>query len=167
MAIEHKDLYSFLVKKGLKGKEAILSTRVTEAHAQEIAVAHCLKWAYLVVHLGFKDSTAIRHDIKTNANYNNEQERRQRFFDVWRERDDATYRALINALLHIDQRADAEFVCELLLGDPSIKGPIQQEGIQKGSHFNRLVCNNSVPMYNPSSKGNVYAMNSGGRGLPN
>ena len=99
MAPQHEELNSFLVDKGLRGREAILSTKVTEMHAQKIATAHCRRWGSLLVYLDFEDSTAVRQDI--NANYNTEQAKRQGFFDVWLERDDATYKALINALLHI------------------------------------------------------------------
>ena len=127
MAPQHEELNSFLAKKGLKGKEAILATKVTDIHAEKIAAAHCLKWTSLLVYLDFEDPRAKRQDI--DATYTTPQKKREGFFDVWLERDDATYKALINALLHIGQRADAEFVCQLLLNDPPIPNPVQTEGM--------------------------------------
>lgn len=110
----HKDLSSTLKRYGLGEGDAILCRQVSYGHSQEIAVAHCRQWMWLPVRLDMENPQIVKEDIERE--YQGARERTQRFFNAWREQKgkEATYKVLINALLHINRKADAEFVCQLL-----------------------------------------------------
>ncbi len=114
MTLEHQQFSRVLELSGLNENDDILHTEVSDAHIQKIAEAHCREWQNLPVHLSMKNTRTVAKDIKKNISGVKEQT--EEFFDVWKTKkgNDATYYALINALLHIQQRADAEFVCGLL-----------------------------------------------------
>ncbi len=99
---------------GLNETDKILYTEVSEAHIQEIAEAHCREWPRLPVFLCMENPRKVPKDIEDDVRGAKKQ--RVKFFDVWKteKKTDATYYALINALVSIKEREDAEFVCSLL-----------------------------------------------------
>ena len=88
------------------------SMQVSDIHLEQLTSAHCGKWRYLPPHLGLDNTTKDDIDRK----YGDERERRYNFFMEWKERmgAEATYKALINGLLKIGCRGDAEYVCQLI-----------------------------------------------------
>ena len=86
--------------------------QIRDIHLEEISQSHCEKWRSLPSHLKMK--TIIKKDIDRESK--SEDEKRLAFFERWQQErgSDATYKALINALLKISCRQDAEKVCELL-----------------------------------------------------
>lgn len=93
--------------------ESACNKKITDLHMQEIALKRCRRWKDLPVHLGMEKSDADDLDHKQIS----ETEKIKGFLDKWEQAygTDATYRVLMDALLKIKNRGDAEFICELLV----------------------------------------------------
>ena len=94
-------------------KEEDLDKQVTDEHLDDIASSHCTKWRSLPSRLGM-ESIVVNDIIHT---FTKEEDRRNAFFYKWKDikGSAATYRKLIEALLGIKCREDAEGVCKLTL----------------------------------------------------
>ena len=114
----HEDFSKILKRCNLKENDAVLDNEVSTLHATEIAAHHCHEWGRLLVYLFSENEKpdSIKKDIEKKVG--EPQQQREEFFNVWikKKGNDATYKALISALLHISCRADAEFVCKILSG---------------------------------------------------
>ena len=88
------------------------SKQISDSHLQKISLSCCKKWRFLPA--CFKMEEIIAEDIDREPK--GEDEKRFSFFKQWQQErgSDATYKALISALLEISCRQDAEKVCELL-----------------------------------------------------
>ena len=88
------------------------SKQITDTHLEELSRTHCRHWRRLPSHLEM--DSIVEHDVDSSST--DEGKRRHNFFMKWKERkgSDATYKALITALLKVDCRADAEYICKLL-----------------------------------------------------
>ena len=86
--------------------------KVTECHLQEIANNICENWKWLQPHL--KLAKLVVKDI--NSKFSDEKDKRLEFFQRWVEQEGsgATYSKLVDALLAIKCKEDAEFVLALL-----------------------------------------------------
>ena len=91
------------------------SKKISDIHLEQLSATRCRKWRYLPTHLGLApivtyDLEPLEHDRRP------ESEKRLDFFRGWKETrgSAATYQSLIQALLKIGCREDAEFVYELL-----------------------------------------------------
>ena len=96
-------------------REEDCNQKISDEHLRDISSAsYCSKWKELPSCLALE--THYVDDIERD--YPKEEEKRYRFLLGWRERKgfEATYKALIEALLKIKHRNDAEGVCELLKG---------------------------------------------------
>ena len=98
------------------GKEEC-SKKVTDKHLVTISSSYCKKWRFIYPYLDMT-STDVTNAEKGG---NDEESKGQRFLERWKEKKgcDATYIKLINALLEVECRNDAESVCELLHDKPS------------------------------------------------
>lgn len=87
--------------------------QVHDDHLETLSQDHCGEWRRLPPHLGLK--TIVTEDIDRNS-AQSEPDKRYTFFTVWKKRKgaDATYRALVTALLKIENRHAAECLCKLL-----------------------------------------------------
>lgn len=123
---EHVDLKNFLQQFHLGEKDTIL--KVSGIHLQEISRSCCHKWRSLPVALDMENHL-IWEDIEREVG--DEEGRRERFFSRWQSEKgtDANYRTLINALLVIKCKQDAERVCRMLIP----KGT--NEGSQADDHI--------------------------------
>ena len=85
---------------------------VSDLHLEVISRSYCTKWKSLPAHLEMKE--VVVNDIDRITG--DEQEKRHAFLKKWKavKGSEATYKKLINALLAIECRQDAESVCELL-----------------------------------------------------
>ena len=85
----------------------------------------------------------IKDDIERNRGLTDEPMKRQNFFEQWKHLngENATYEALVNALLECERRADAEDVCKLLLVDKAAAGQfhIGRECIMGGTQYRPIV----------------------------
>ena len=83
-----------------------------DAHLVSISRSSCTSWKSLPAHLGLEAIVAEDAD-RSQAD---PEEKRLKFFRQWKKRkgSKATYSQLINALLKIDCRQDAEDVCQIL-----------------------------------------------------
>lgn len=92
--------------------EEACSQQVSDVHLEMISRSHCKNWKRLPVYLELACTVASDIDRKQVE----ESEKRIEFFSGWKEQKGsaATYESLINALLTINCRQDAEYVCELL-----------------------------------------------------
>ena len=90
---------------------------ISDLHLVELSRKHCSCWKLLPSHLELEPIVA--KDIRKSSS--NEPDQRVEFFRQWKERKGsyATYKKLVQALLDIDQREDAEYVCKLLKGSMS------------------------------------------------
>lgn len=97
---------------------------ISSLHLNEIALSYCAKWRFLPPPLGLEYIAAQDIDRGTG----NEEDKRLAFFLKWKHAKGpkATYRRLIEALLAIKCRADAEGVCKLLA---SSKDPQKQQEV--------------------------------------
>ena len=88
------------------------SKQVSDIHLQKLTRTHITKWRLLPPILGLEE--AMKDDIDHESG--DEGEKQYKFFTGWKEMQgaDATYKALINALLKIGCRSDAEYVCQLM-----------------------------------------------------
>ena len=90
---------------------------VSDLHLEVISRSYCTKWKSLPAHLEMKE--VVVNDIdRINGD---EQEKRHAFLKKWKavKGSEATYKKLINALLAIECREEAEGVRELLLSQQS------------------------------------------------
>ncbi len=103
---------------------AACDSKVTEVHLQEISQNHCSKWRDLPTPLGLSKMAVNDLEYKPGG----EGGKRKAFLETWQQQmgGDATYRALITALLNVQSRDDAESVCKLLQGAPAHPAPQTQ-----------------------------------------
>ena len=98
--------------------------KVTDEHLLTISRSYCKKWRSLYPYLDMKriDVAIAEHDG------NGEENERLKFLEIWKavKGCDATYKKLIDALLKVECRNDAEGVCELLKTSPP---PLAQPGM--------------------------------------
>ncbi len=124
---QRTDLSSTLQRYHLS--ESDILQPVSNIHLQEISRSHCRKWRSLPVALDMENHL-IWEDIELEVR--DEERRRNTFFSRWQSEKgaDANYKKLINALLVIGCRQDAEYVCELLKNTETTGG--KQKNV---SHF--------------------------------
>lgn len=93
-------------------KDEDCNKQVSDKHLEELSRTHCLKWSRLPAYLGM-DTTMVEDIERKRVD---EDEKRHIFFKKWKEKNGsaATYKTLIAALMNVDCREDAEYVCELL-----------------------------------------------------
>ena len=84
---------------------------ISDLHLDEIGLSRCTYWKSLPSRLGLSKVIAKDND----RDLQKEREKRCEFLQQWKQRkgSKATYRSLVRALLDIDQRLDAEYVCKL------------------------------------------------------
>ena len=86
---------------------------ISDTHLEVISRTSSQQWRSLPPHLELPDTTVddIEHDS------HKEEERKNNFFFTWKHKkgSHATYRKLLESLLKIERRDDAEKVCKLLL----------------------------------------------------
>ena len=94
-------------------EEEDVSKQVTDLHIDKISHSHCKKWKSLPAYL--KMERIIASDIDTKPI--EEEEKRKNFFFKWQDEkgSKATYKVLIEALLEMKCKEDAESVCKLLI----------------------------------------------------
>ena len=97
----------------LGSKVESANKKITNEHIDDISRNSCSKWKSLPAHLELNPITV--KDIDERGNHPGE-EKRKEFFTTWKSKkgSKATYKILIQALLNIDCREDAEYVRELL-----------------------------------------------------
>lgn len=139
--------------------EGDCTASVSDKHLGEIS---CKNWRLLPPYLTLTTSETTEVVVSDlERDYKTEEERRTGFFRKWKMRKgfEATYIALINALLEINCREDAEGVCKLVLAgttpdvfpntthvlhlpDPKLSSSMQLPGntipISKVSHLPRI-----------------------------
>ena len=73
-----------------------------------------MNWRWLPAALDMEHPTIVVNDIERGKGH--ESDMRDHFFTVWKSEKgtDATYKALISALLRIDCRKDTEYVCGIV-----------------------------------------------------
>ena len=100
---------------------------ISDLHLQAIAQTSDINWKSLPSRLGLQDDVA--KDI--DKGFTKEFDKRQEFFQQWKrfKGSEATYRSLVKALLDINQRHNAEYVCELLR--PILADSSNSSGMQK------------------------------------
>lgn len=96
----------------MKLTEDCCNSPVSTQHLEDISSSHCGQWRKLPSRLGL--NTIVVDDICRKPV--DEEEKRTSFFKKWHEMkgSDATYKALIRALLGIGCVSDAESVCKML-----------------------------------------------------
>ncbi len=119
MSVQHNDLSSALQRYHLS--EGDVLQQVSNVHLQEISRSYCLKWRFLPAAL-MENPKAVVNDIERGGKPEDEQ--RADFFSRWQSEkgSEANYMNLINALLVIGCRQDAEYVCGLLKKTPGESG---------------------------------------------
>ena len=90
---------------------------ISDQHLQTFSQSQCEKWRYLPSYL----TVPVIYVSDTEREYLKEAERRYSFFNKWKleKKEEATYYALICALLKINSADDAEQLCQLLKNSPS------------------------------------------------
>ena len=85
---------------------------VSDIHIGVISRDYCMKWSDLYPYLNLKEIDV--YNVKRD--YHDEQEKKGAFFSLWRQREGshATYAKLIQALLKLECKKDAESICKLL-----------------------------------------------------
>ena len=131
---------------------------ISDLHLDEIARTRCTYWKSLPSRLGLPDIVAKDIDIKGSLL---ESEKRSEFFRQWKQRKglEATYRVLVKALLDIDQRLDAEYVCELLRQAGTISSKASS-----GMKINIQQCRKVMKSGGGGGGGNIFDYNLGGSG---
>ncbi len=86
--------------------------QISDRHLEDFSRSSCQQWRSLPSRLGLP--TILAEDIERSVS--NEGERRHIFFQEWKQRKgfEATYKRLIEALIGINRREDAEKVCQLM-----------------------------------------------------
>ena len=89
-----------------------LDQMISDLHLDEIALTRDINRKFLPSRLGLQD--VLAKDI--DKDFRTESDKRRELFRQWKQRKgfEATYRVLVKALLDINQRLDAEYVCKLL-----------------------------------------------------
>ena len=110
MASSISEMNSLL--KQYKIKEEDVNREVTNIHIDKISRSHCEKWKSLPAYLEMEGIVASDIEKKPIE----EEEKRNNFFSKWKEEkgSEATYKALIGALLEMKCKKDAESVCEMI-----------------------------------------------------
>lgn len=100
-------------------KEEDWNKKITDGDLGDISHSTCRKWKYLAPYLDVH--TIIVEDIDHQRM--DEEAKRFAFFDRWKQikGEAATYGSLISALLQIEFREDAEWVCKLLQSHESLR----------------------------------------------
>ena len=100
--------------------EEDVSKKITDEHIEFISRSLCRQWKSLPAHLGL--AIIVVDDID-KSNVMDEREKREKFLRTWKKEkgSEATYKKLIDGLLTIKCKEDAEFVCELLKGTDSMQ----------------------------------------------
>ena len=100
--------------------EEEVSKKITDEHIEVISRSLCSQWKSLPAHLGL--ATIVVDDID-KSNVMDEREKRDKFLRTWKKEkgSEATYKKLIDGLLTIKCREDAEAVCKLLKGTGSMQ----------------------------------------------
>ena len=108
---ESEDLLSTILNY-YKLMEEDCEKQVSDAHFEDISRSNCEHWRSLPSKL--KMEAIVVSDIERELT--NEEERRLAFFKRWKKVKgfEATYKALITALLEIKCRQDAENICKVL-----------------------------------------------------
>ena len=90
-----------------------VNKQITDEHIEVISRNSCSQWKSLPAHLGLPPITAKDIDLGPG----DEREKRNTFLTTWKAKkgSEATYKKLISALLKIEHREDAEYVCKLLI----------------------------------------------------
>ena len=104
-----------------------LDKEISDLHLNEIARTRAINWKSLPSCLGLEEFVA--KDI--DKDFPTEYDKRREFFQGWKQvkGSEATYRNLVKALFDINQRHDAEYVCELLR--PMVADTPNSSGMQK------------------------------------
>jgi hypothetical protein len=123
---EHSDLSSVLNHFEISDVES--RSQVTDNYLEKISRFYCVKWRLLPSYLTMGD--IVVNDV-SREHPHRESEQRFYFFKEWKDTRglEATYRSLINALLEINCRRDAESVCQLLK-DQLQQPPSSDNGMQ-------------------------------------
>ena len=88
-----------------------LNKEISDLHLAKIVQSRCTRWRSLPSHLELE--TNLLSDI--DRDFPKEVEKRSEFFDQWKRQkgSEATYKRLMQALLDVKERHDAEYVCQL------------------------------------------------------
>ena len=123
--------------------EESCDVQISDKHLGDISRSNCRKWRELPSRLEM--DAIVVGDIGRKPV--DEDEKRATFFAKWKEAkgSDATYKALISALLEIGCTEDAECVCKLLKPDPLSTQPAPREFTQPS--FNGMSSSRSVILW--------------------
>ena len=123
---------SLSVYRSYQLKESDCNKQISGKHLDEIARSYCREWKKLRSALKMK--AIIEHDLEHSAA--DEGGKRRDFLFMWRDGkgSDATFKALIDALLEIECVEEAEGVCRLL----------QQWTAAEDSQESQPACNSST-----------------------
>ena len=93
-------------------EDADFNAQVSDAHLDDFSRCCSSDWKFLCSHLKLDKIVVDDIDCRPLS----PKQKRRRFFSEWKQRkgSDATYKVLVQALLEIDRRKDAEYLCELL-----------------------------------------------------
>ena len=118
MARDHSELNSTLERFQLSPEA--YNQPISDIHLQMIASSRAIKWKFLPAVLEMANPTVVLSDIGGEGGRPPDQMRAD-FFGRWQSEkgSDASYKNLVNALLQINCKQDAEYVCELLLSTSS------------------------------------------------
>ena len=134
-------IQSLIVRYGLTEED--VNTKITDMHIGDISRSWCSQWKSLRARLGLDPIVANDIDRLTLK----EEEKRSTFLTTWREKKgcEATYKALISALLAVECRHEAESVCELLEGGLVKQKPkLQEQAVSSTAPLNtRLTTSDS------------------------
>ena len=105
-------------------RESDIRQPVSYKHLQEISLSRCTKWRFLPAALEMENPDNVVSSIEREVE--KEEERKAKLFSQWRSEkgSDAKYKELIDALLEIGCKQDAEYVCELLTVPRESEGKI-------------------------------------------
>ncbi len=109
--VSHRDLGSTLDRYQLTEEDVV--KQVSDLHLQDIVRSKAIEWECLPVRLGMENPTTVVKDIKDEVQ--DSPKRRAEFFSRWQKEKGtgASYKSLVNALLRINCKLDAEYVCQL------------------------------------------------------
>ncbi len=95
--------------------EEYFNKEISDVHLDQISRSYCGKWRELYCYLELDEILVSDMDHMIGS----EEEKRRKFFAQWKEKkgSDVTYRRLLDALLEIGCRKDAEAICKLIPSD--------------------------------------------------
>ncbi|ORU90322.1 MAG: hypothetical protein A6F71_04975 [Cycloclasticus sp. symbiont of Poecilosclerida sp. M] len=135
-------LSSLLANYGLTKRD--ISKKISAKYILAISRSSCTKWRSLPAYLEM--DTIVAKDIDRFGSALDEIEKREKFLNEWQEQkgDEATYKSLICALLELECRQDAEFVCKQLTKDAASTTPTPTQHASGSSNTGKLgVCGSS------------------------